>query len=184
VDVDGDFAGGKCGMSEDPTNSDLSANELADTVSREFVEFIKTNFGQQLDFSVESLRHVDNYLEKIYFRTESQLGFFAKLFAKKFSDNDLWYIISSTGFYTGEVVRKCSLPDHHWFRFKDWISAHPSHIELLGSEPGMGTMFILGNDKGDMCLPLSKSGKFLENGREDSVYYFAQMIASPSDQTE
>jgi hypothetical protein len=171
-------------MSEDPTDPDLSANELANTASLEFVEFMKTNFGQHLDFSVESLRHVDNYLETIHSRTESQLGFFAKIFAKKFSDNDIWYIVSSTGFYTGEVIRKCGLPDYHWFRFKDWISAHHGHTEMLGSKPGMGTMFVLGNDKGDMCLPLSKSGKFLENGNEDSVYYFAQMILTPSDQTE
>jgi hypothetical protein len=143
-------------------------------VSQEFASFLKQSFGVALDFSVESLRMVDEYLVRVHTALRKQSGLLGRLRPRKITEEGKWQIIGQAGFYTGEVVRLNLAPDHHWYRYADWIAAFPSHESYLGSEPGMGTIYILGNTKGDMCLPLGKVGKFLESGAQDSVFYFAK----------
>lgn len=160
-----------------------SADQLAQETSKEFSEFVKASLKFNLDYSVDSLKQVDDYLDLVW-KAVHKTGFLGKLLGKKPSNEDTWRVIANSGFYTGEVIKKNFLPDYRWFTFQDWIARNPAHVEFLGMEEGMGTSFILGNDKGDMCLPLSKAGKFLQNGREDSVYFFARTMEISDDETD
>lgn len=160
-----------------------NADRKAAEVSQEFLEFAKQSFGVNLDFGVESLHDVDRYLEKVHALKRKQSTLLGRFTQKKISDEDLWQIIGLAGFYTGEVIRRHLATDHHWYEFVDWVKAFPGHQDFLGGDVEMGTAFVLGNDRGDLCLPFAKVGKYIENGSEDSVYYFARMFQAQEDQT-
>jgi hypothetical protein len=163
---------------------EITADKGAEEASNEFVGFAKQSFGVDLDFSVESLRAVDEYLSKIHAAVKKQSSFLGRIVGKKLSEEDVWQIIGQAGFYTGEVVRRNLVTDHHWYAFSDWMRVFPQHEDFLGDEPGMGTAFILGNENSDMCLPLAKVGKFIQNGSEDSVYSFAKMFEAQEHKDE
>jgi len=115
---------------------------------------------KKLDFSLESLRHVDVYLEVLH--------------AKPPQDEDATVrVVLRCGAYVGEVIRKSSPNKMHWVAFKE-AAKFSAFAKGLGYS--VATAGILWRDPENMCFPLAKICKFLENGSEDSVYSFAQVI--------
>ena len=83
------------------------------------------------------------------------------------------------GAYVGEVIRRRSAPPKawHWVDYDEAVRLDP-RLSSLGK--GLGTIAILWDGQDGFCFPLGKVGKYLENGAEDSVKLFAQMmIAGP-----
>lgn len=112
-----------------------------------------------LDFSLESLRHIDEYLEIVHK--------FAPI-----DDSDLMRVALRCGAYIGEVIRKHSPIEYHWLTYNEAVK----HSKLLKSV-GMylGTMGVLWETPETMCFPLAKVCKYIENGSEDSAYFFAKI---------
>jgi hypothetical protein len=115
---------------------------------------------KQLDFSPESLKHLDAYLEAVHGERPQ-------------TDDELNRVVMRCGAYVGEVIRKSSSVKLNWAAFKE--AAKFSHyVSDVGFSAG--TAGILWADAQTMCFPISKVIKFIENGAEDSAYGFARVI--------
>jgi len=114
----------------------------------------------QLDFSVASLKHLDEYLDALHASPPKHQDQFAR-------------VVRRCGAYVGEVIRKNSPKEMHWVSFKEAARRSPYAKEFGYSAATAG---ILWGDPKNMCFPLAKICKFIENGREDSVYSFARVI--------
>ncbi len=115
--------------------------------------------GTRLDFSVESLKHLDSYLEALHSSPPQQ--------------NDLVGVVLRCGAYVGEVIRKHASTTMHWVAFEE-AARHSEFASGLGYS--LATAAILWTNSKTMYFPLAKVCKFLENGNEDSLYFFAQVI--------
>ena len=115
--------------------------------------------AERLDYSLASLRHVDEYLVRMH--------------EAKPDGEDAMRVVLRVGAYVGEVVRRLR-PGH--FR---WVTHQEAarHSKLLkGWEMSLATAGILWSNAETMAFPLAKVCKFIENGSEDSVYAFALVI--------
>ena len=112
-----------------------------------------------LNFSLESLRHIDAYLELL--RKEPPIG------------GDFLRVVLRTGAYVGEVMRKQSPRRYHWVAYAE--AAKHSKF-LRGSERTIASAAVLWRDSSNISFPLGKVCKYLENGDEDSVYSFAKVL--------
>jgi len=120
---------------------------------------------EKLDFSIDSLRHVDAYLDALHAAPPQQ-------------GDDFVRVVLRCGAYVGEVIRKNSPNELHWVTFKE---AARSSAYAKGLGFSVATAGILWRDLKNMCFPLAKICKFIENGREDSVYTFARVILEHRD---
>jgi hypothetical protein len=112
-----------------------------------------------LDYSLESLKRVDAFLEQLH--------------SKPPEGEEAARAVLRTGAYVGEVIRRSSSHQLHWVTFKE--AARCSEL-AKGLEYSLATAGILWKDPQNMCFPLAKVIKYLENGSEDSVYSFARVI--------
>jgi hypothetical protein len=114
---------------------------------------------RKLDFSTESLKHLDQYLEALH--------------AAPPKKEDLVVVVLRCGAYVGEVIRKNSPSEINWVAFEE-AAKYSDYVKGLGHS--LGTAGILWVNAKTMCFPLAKICKFIENGNEDSVYFFAEVI--------
>jgi hypothetical protein len=115
----------------------------------------------RFDFSIESLVAMDEHLEVM--RTRDLQGKDQKLFVLR------------AGAYVGEVIRRHSPPGKtwHWVDYEQAIALEPK-LSQFGKD--IGTVAILWDCGKGFIFPLAKVGKYLQNGPEDSVKFFAQVI--------
>ena len=114
-----------------------------------------------LDYSLESLKSVDEYLQYLSERRPERMGRF-------------WVnVILWGGAYIGEVIRRNSDRRYDWVDFDDWLDAHPEQAQLLGTEKALQVCAFLTPGGGAFTLPLNKVCKFIANGPEDSVWFYA-----------
>lgn len=118
---------------------------------------------QKLDFSVESLKHVDEYLETI--RKDKEV------------EKEWNRVVLRAGAYVGEVVRRNDKKTQ--WQWIDLDTAKSLDPKFFGSMPNaIASAAMLYNSKSGFAFPLGKIEKYLENGSEDSVYFFAQVMLS------
>lgn len=113
---------------------------------------------EKLDFSVESLVHIDGYLEKIHKQPPA--------------DDEVVQIALRTGAYLGEVIRKNSTETYNWLDFKEATKINDL-VKQLGMQ--IGTAAVLWSEPDNLMFPIAKIIKYIENGSEDSVHFFAQV---------
>lgn len=123
------------------------------------------------DYSVESLRALDDYLERMRKRA--------------LSDDEMSVLVLRAGAYLGEVIRRASVGrEYHWIDHEQAVR-HSKLVAGLG-EKDLGIVAMLWADESSITFPLGKVGKFLQNGREDSTYFYASFFAGafkPPDRT-
>ena len=92
---------------------------------------------------------------------------------------DLLRFILRAGAYVGEVIRRHTPPPRqwHWLQFEDAAAIDPRLADL---GKGLGTVAVLWDGTDGFTFPVGKVGKFLQNGPEDSVRFFAQVIIADS----
>lgn len=110
----------------------------------------------KLDFSVDSLRLVDDYLEAVAARDRS--------------DIDYYKVVLRSGAYVGEVIRRNSSPVYHWLDYEEAVRVDP-RVGSFGGK-SLALMAVLWSGTG-CTFPLNKVTKFLQNGREDSTHFYA-----------
>jgi hypothetical protein len=115
--------------------------------------------SSKLDFSIDSLKHIDDCLEII--RNNPPEG------------NEFLRLVLRFGAYVGEVIRRNSKKEHHWVEHKE-AAKFSKMVESF--EESISTAGILWRDNKVMCFPLGKICKYIENGSEDSVYFFSKVI--------
>jgi hypothetical protein len=114
-----------------------------------------------MDFSIESLIHVDSYLESL----RDDLP----------EDDELIKITMRCGSYVGEVIRKNSSDSYNWVEHKQ---AEKINEQIKSWGFGLATASVLWSEPDKFIFPLAKILKRLENGSEDSVHFFAQVASS------
>ncbi len=116
----------------------------------------------RLDFTVESLGLVDDYLDEMRTRHLDESG------------DDYYKLVLRCGAYVGEVIRRnAEGRTYHWVDYKGAVRINESIADFGES---LGGAAVLWNGEGGLTFPLAKVQKFLDNGREDSVRFFAQAI--------
>ena len=118
----------------------------------------------KLDYSIESLLHVDSYLNEV------------RKNIKILTNEQYIKVIVRCGAYCGEVVRKLSKKDLHWINYDSAI-AIDSIVKSLPKT--VETFYILFAEPNDFSFPMSKVGKYLDNGPEESLYSLALMHSPP-----
>jgi hypothetical protein len=122
--------------------------------------------ASRLDFSVESLSFVDDYLDQMRRRQLVEGG------------EDYCKLVLRCGAYVGEVIlRNATGKAYHWVDYKGALKINKSIADFGES---LGSAAVLWDSATGLTFPLAKVQKFLDNGREDSVQFFAKvMIEKP-----
>lgn len=115
----------------------------------------------RLDYSLASLKLVDAYLTSLHEDRPAQ------------SPRQLNATVLRTGAYVGEAIRRGARRTYGWADFHDFTTAFPETVPLLGEESDLGVCAVLATQAGGFTLPVNKVLKFLRNGPEDSVAFYA-----------
>ena len=112
-----------------------------------------------LDYSIESLRALNKYLDKIR--------------RSKIPEEEIDRICLRLGAYLGEVLRiAANDPKLKWIRYENAIKKNKS-IESLGKD--ISTSLIL-NCREQYYFPMGKIFKYLKNGKENNLEAYARVI--------
>jgi hypothetical protein len=115
----------------------------------------------KLDYSLASLKVVDEYLMYLHEHRPEQMG------------RDGVKAVLWGGAYVGEVIR-CNAPrEYNWVDFEDFIREYPDTTRLLGDQKELGFCALLTAGGGGFTLPINKMLRFIHDGPEDSVYFYA-----------
>jgi hypothetical protein len=119
--------------------------------------------ASKLDFSVASLAFVDDYLEAMR--------------SRKLGQQDGAVVVLRCGAYVGEVIRHNSSERvFHWLDYDEAVRVD-SRIAAMGGR-SLGLSAVLWSGEQRFSFPLAKVMKFLQNGREDSTQFFAQVMVA------
>lgn len=116
-----------------------------------------------MDYSIESIKHIDEYLLSIG-------NYNLEL------DNKIIPVVVRTAAYVGESIRK---NDHmkkwYWIDFETAKQKEPHFFNDIEDSLEFAAILTDGNSQ---AFPLNKVIKFLQNGKEDSLYFFAMTMLS------
>ncbi len=113
---------------------------------------------KDMDFSIESLEILEEYLESLRFNLPE--------------NEELVKITLRAGSYIGEVIRKNSTIKYNWLEFSEAEKLN-NQIKSIGFD--LGTAVVLWAEPDNFVFPLAKVLKRLENGAEDNVHSFAKV---------
>ena len=118
--------------------------------------------AERLDFTLESLKHIDEYLEIVR--------------QDEIPNEHMTPLVLRVGAYAGEVIRRNTTDiEFHWLDYKQG-ARRSSMVRSNGMCLELAAM-LWSSDK-DMCFPLAKVCKFIENGPEDSLYFLATVLTT------
>lgn len=121
---------------------------------------------ESMDFSMASLKHLDAYLEVVRH--------------DRLTQENLTILVLRSGAYAGEVIRRhCRRVRYHWL---DYQQAEKRSALVRDRGMCLPLVAVLWASNDDMCFPLAKVCKFLENGEQDSLYGLASVIAAKQSQ--
>ena len=132
----------------------------------------------QLDYSIESLKHVDAWLADIHTinRLQSETGRAGEILVfDGRGDNSVVF----AGLYLGQVIRAHSELDWQWQRFDTFLAANPVFAEHYGQEPGLDTFVLVGPQ--GTATPINTALKRVLYGKEESVHFIAQLLLTEVD---
>ena len=113
----------------------------------------------QLDYSLNSLDEVDRYLGNLVARK-------VDLADQEYENTVLW-----GGAYAGEVIRRNAQLEYHWTPYEDFMATHENLRKVLPF--GFTTRTLLCCVDGAMTMPINKVARFLDEGPENSLRYYA-----------
>ena len=149
-----------------PKDQTLALSDLAhiffeddDTFGREHLD------RRRLDFSLESLKHINDYLGTI--RKDKEIEKLGVTRAK---------VVLRAGAYVGEVIRKND--NKVQWRWVDYDGARQVEPKFENFGKTIATAAVLYDGNRGFALPLAKVDKYLTNGAEDDVYFFAKVMMS------
>ncbi len=113
-----------------------------------------------LDLSLESLKCVDAYLGYLH-RHKNEIV------------EDEWHsTVLYAGAYVGEVIRSETSNRYHWIDYDHYMPAHPD-LQAMIPERSTPTCAFIVDGEGKMSMPLNKIARFIDEGEENSVHFFA-----------
>jgi tetratricopeptide (TPR) repeat protein len=122
--------------------------------------------ASRLDFTVRSLGLVDDYLAQMRKRKLDEDG------------EEYSRLVLRCGAYIGEVIlRNARGTTFHWLDYKGALKINK---DIADFGECLGSAATLWDSDTGLWFPLSKVQKFLDNGREDSVRFFADVVIEKS----
>jgi hypothetical protein len=147
--------------------SDL--NEIFNEFARAFVGTVTSDreiaFPHELqrdslDGTLESLLIVDQYLKYVHLHRR-------KVDPLAWDTTVLW-----GGAYVGEVIRHAREDEFRWIDYNEYIEQRPD-LRWMIPERTVATCGLLIGPYDSMSMPLNKIARFIEDGPENSVHFFA-----------
>jgi hypothetical protein len=136
----------------------LFAGAISDDRDVAFPEILRRD---SLDGSLDSLPHVDDYLSFVYENRE------------RLSDQEWSLTVLRAGAYVGEVIRHASrVGAFNWVDYNDYLASHTELRSLIPDRTAASCAFLV-HRSGAMSMPLNKVARFIEEGPEHSVHFFA-----------
>jgi hypothetical protein len=134
-----------------------TVHDMMVAYAQDAVDHARTSLGVALDYSPDSIQQVEGILEKLY--AAMPRGFFARLFGRGPSAQDVSTMCKMYGGYVGEVVRQAG--------GGEWVF----DTEIV---PGESTICLRKGD--NRIFPPAKVYKRLTNGSEDNVWFYFQVL--------
>lgn len=142
---------------------DVELNELSRMLFLETEDSFPNKeilFSIKNDYSINSLKSIENYLETLR-------G------AKELEEN-YNRIVLRVGAYVGEVIKINSKKDYHWYDFNTVSILQPSIKQWEEQIETVAALHSIETD--ETTFPINKVCKFIENGPEDSLFFYAQVM--------
>ncbi|WP_300391971.1 hypothetical protein [Henriciella sp.] len=132
----------------------------------------------KLDYSLESLSEVDEWLRDIHTinklqADEGRAG--ESLISDGRGDNSVMF----AGLYLGEVIRMNSNLGWQWQRFDRFIANNPYFTEHYGYEPGFDSFVLVGPQ--GVATPINTALKRVLLGKEESLRFIGDLLVEPID---
>jgi len=129
-------------------------------ISTPFKAYLKQD---KLDYSLESLKIVDDYLEQVRKRR------------KKLKEQEYNKVILRCGAYCGEVMRRLpSGKNYQWITEEEAIKKDWSIQNF--AQPVLTTYILYSSERKSFTFPMAKAQKYLEFGKSDSLYFYAKAM--------
>ena len=112
-----------------------------------------------LDYSLESLKQIDSYLEAIR--------------QDEIVKDDMIRLALRSGAYVGEVIKRLSKVEYHWLEFEE-AKKQSKIVKMNGMS--LSTAVVLWAHPETLIFPVAKICKYIEFGSEDSVFALANFI--------
>jgi hypothetical protein len=125
----------------------------------------------RLDFSLESLHVVDEYLNVVHEHEQTSIG------------SSLLTTIWVASLYIGEIIRRLATTRHYqWITLGDEL---PASGGTTSGQVDLGSLRALRAHDGDLCLPSRAVLRVILRGRKArSVHSFARGAIEPAAETE
>jgi hypothetical protein len=138
----------------------------------------------KLDFSTDSLRTIDRYLEALHRLNEANLpeGETRAPSAGFFENPDFHQAMALLAAYVGETMRRKRPAEVNWLSFEELAIAHPKGAQLIADGSPIVKDFNLVKTGGKVVWPGNKVVKRVINGDEDSVWFFAGLFDDAPEQ--
>jgi hypothetical protein len=120
----------------------------------------------RLDYSLESLHAVDEYLDYVHQHQEEL-------------DEGSWKrTVMRGGAYIGEVVRRNGASPRTWMDYNDYMPLNPELKKMIPDRSAATAAFLVyeQNPKG-MWMPLNKVARYIEEGPENNTHYSGSIEA-------
>ena len=112
-----------------------------------------------LDFSLESLHLVDQYLNFLHAR------------ADEIENQQYINVVLAAGCYVGEVMRRLTRDKYKWVNYANYFLDRPKLAQMVPE--GVGTAAVLASVDGEsMRMPLNKIARFIAERQENYTHYF------------
>jgi hypothetical protein len=149
-------------QAQTPKDQTAALSDLSQMFYEDSATFGREHLDRRkLDFSPMSLKHVNEYLEAI----------------RKTKDVEKTWnrTVLRVGAYVGEVIRRNDAKvKWRWIDFEGARMVNPKSFDSFGKSIATAAVLYDGND--GFAFPLAKVEKYLNNGAEDDVYFFAEVI--------
>jgi hypothetical protein len=132
----------------------------------------------QLDYSIESLLVIDDWLADIHTinRLQSARGKAGEsLIMDGRGDNSVIF----AGLYLGQTIRANSALNWQWQRFDTFLAANPTYSEHYGQRAELD-VFVLVGPQG-ATTPINTALKRVVHGKEESVHFIGNFLINEVD---
>ncbi|MDX5993696.1 hypothetical protein [Ectopseudomonas alcaliphila] len=138
-----------------------AANYFSGEISGDIDVLLPTKLDREkLDYSLASLDAVSAWLFELRaINIDSQ--------TEGVADSIIW-----SGAYVGEVIKRCTKEPYSWKQYEDYMATQNESLRTVIPYT-FGTQFILSSKTGAMTLPINKVIRFLEEGPENDLRFYA-----------
>jgi hypothetical protein len=128
-----------------------------------------------LDFSLGSLKRIDDYLLRLHKALPKKL--FRPRDPAAMGTEELAGCVLGAGCYLGEVIRRAPNGEKYTWRTHAELSReYPAFGTMYGTDPDLLTQLALWEPAGQIWMPLNKIYKFLADGPDDATAPFAAVV--------